>query len=107
VRAAARGTVDAVYDHHAAHAAGIVGREPPAEFARGVRWCGCGFARVDTGLAGSHISKSAKSMQAKCKEITRPCKATLAYKVSTFRGLFQLNRVQVGKAIPSTTRTIL
>lgn len=52
MRATARGAIDAVYDHHAVHAAGVVGWEPPAELARGER---CGFARVDTGLTGSQL----------------------------------------------------
>jgi hypothetical protein len=55
-------------------------------------------------LLAAIISKSAKSRQGTCKDLTRSCKAPLAYKFSTLRGLFQLNRVLVGKAIPSTTR---
>ena len=52
VRAAARRAVDAVYDHHAVHAAGVVDWEPPAELAGGGRWR---LAWVDGGLAGSQL----------------------------------------------------
>jgi len=56
VRAAARRAVDAFYDHHAVHAAGVVDWEPAAKLAAKLAGGGCGqFARVDAGLAGSQL----------------------------------------------------
>ena len=50
VRPTAWRAVDAVYDHHAVHAAGIVAWEPPSEFARrGGYWVAC----LDAGLAST------------------------------------------------------